>query len=205
MTRAGRPWLQACAGLGVAAVLVALVAAAWPGALARLEWQPGSAGSQPWRWWTAAWVHWSPLHLGMNLAGGALLALLGARAGLGARAVAAWALAWPLTHLGLLLQPQLLHYGGLSGLLHAGLAVVLVALWHSGPGRPRQVAVGLGLGLLVKLCSEAPWGAPVRPVPGWDFALAPLAHSTGAVAGLLAAGLLLRPPARLAHPPAGAP
>ena len=41
------------------------------------------------------------------------------RAGLG--------LARPLTQLGLLMRPDLLHYGGLSGVLHAGVAAA--ALW----------------------------------------------------------------------------
>jgi hypothetical protein len=137
----------------------------------------------------------------MNGVGAALLALLGHRAGLGGRAVLAWALAWPLTHGGLLAQPALLHYGGLSGVLHAGLGVVLVGLWRSGadsPGgeagrglsRPRAVALGLGLGLLCKLASEAAWVAPLHHEPGWDFAVAPLAHVTGSVAGWASAAAL---------------
>ena len=45
-----------------------------------------------------------------------------------ARCVAAWACAWPLTQLGLLVRPDLLHYGGLSGVLHAGAAIVALHL-----------------------------------------------------------------------------
>ena len=35
----------------------------------------------------------------------------------------AWLLSWPLTQWGLMLQPELLHYGGLSGVLHGGAAI----------------------------------------------------------------------------------
>jgi hypothetical protein len=45
----------------------------------------------------------------------------------------------------------------------------------------------LALGLLLKLGAEAPWVGATRAVPGWDFALAPGAHLSGAVAGLACA------------------
>ena len=38
-------------------------------------------------------------------------------------------------------------------------------------------------GLAAKLALEAPWGPPTRSVPGWDLAIAPLAHAAGALAG----------------------
>ncbi|MDQ2927527.1 MAG: hypothetical protein M3R22_05085, partial [Pseudomonadota bacterium] len=34
-----------------------------------LEWQPALAWREPWRAWSAAWVHYSALHLGANLVG----------------------------------------------------------------------------------------------------------------------------------------
>ena len=153
-----------------------------------LRWQPELGLNQPWRLISAAWVHLSPLHLAGNLLGTALVAALGTVAGGGRRAAIAWALAWPLTHLGLLLQPALVGYGGLSGLLHAGVAVAICQLVRGETGQRRLIGVGLALGLTTKLLLEAPWqGGPLRHLPGWDIAIAPLAHSSGALAGLLCA------------------
>ncbi|MBI3369691.1 MAG: hypothetical protein HY021_14955, partial [Burkholderiales bacterium] len=50
--------------------------APWIGA-DRLDWQPALVWREPWRWWTAAWVHWSGLHLAANLVGAALVSMLG--------------------------------------------------------------------------------------------------------------------------------
>lgn len=172
----------------VLAALLALGAlAAWALPPAALEWQPRRVLAEPWRALTAAWVHYSPRHLGANLLGAALLGALGWRAALPARAALAWALAWPLTQLGLLLRPELARYGGLSGVLHAGAAVAAVHLLRTGPGRARWVGTALLAGLLLKVASEAPFGPVLQIRPGWDIAIAPFAHLTGLVAGLLAA------------------
>jgi rhomboid family GlyGly-CTERM serine protease len=152
---------------------------------AAFDWQPALAAREPWRWWTAAWVHWSPLHLGANLAGTALVGALGVVAALPTRVTLAWATAWPLTHLGLLLQPTLAHYGGLSGVLHAGAAAAAVALLTLERGRRRVLGGMLAAGLVFKVLSEAPWAGPLIQPAGWDIAIAPLAHATGAAAGAL--------------------
>jgi hypothetical protein len=56
--------------------------------------------------------------------------------------------------------------------------------------------------MLVKLASEEPWGPPLRLGTGFDIATAPIAHATGAAAGLLCAALCLALwPARPAVPP----
>jgi rhomboid family GlyGly-CTERM serine protease len=175
------PWLSIC----VLAAGGALAARAVDPAL--LRWQPELAVAQPWRLLTAAWVHLSPLHLAANLAGTLLVAALGRVAGCRARAALAWALAWPLTHLGLLAQPALLRYGGLSGVLHAGVAVAAVQLLRGERGARRAIGAALAAGLLLKLLLEAPWLGPLRQVPGWDIAIAPLAHATGVTAGVLCA------------------
>ena len=44
-----------------------------------LDWQRSVVLSEPWRLWTAAWVHWSALHLLANLAGCLLVAASEAR------------------------------------------------------------------------------------------------------------------------------
>ena len=181
------PWLLLC-GVGLAGSL-GLALAGRP-LMAWLDWQPAAWPAQPWRLWTAAFVHWSPLHLTMNAAAAALLAWLGWRAQATRGDALAWALAWPCTHLGLLLQPELRHYGGLSGVLHAGVAILaLRLLGHAGAGRPRWVGGLLLAGLAAKLLLEAPWQLALRPLPEAGFAVAPLAHATGAVAGV--AGALL--------------
>jgi rhomboid family GlyGly-CTERM serine protease len=175
------------AGLCAAAALGALaVQAVDP---ARLNWQPDLALTQPWRAVTAALVHLSPLHLGANLAATAVVAVLGLAAGCRRRAALAWALAWPLTQLGLLAQPALSAYGGLSGVLHAAVAVVAWQLLRSGDRRHQAIGAALAVGLLVKLLLEAPWQGPLRQVPGWDIAIAPAAHASGALAGWLCAVL----------------
>lgn len=170
------PW----AALAALLALGALLAQSFP--TAGLDWQPRLAWAEPWRFWSAAFVHWSAQHLLANLAGCAVLALLGWAARLPARAALAWALAWPLTQAGLLLRPDLLHYGGLSGVLHGGVAVAVLELLRR-PGRERLIALAIALGLIVKLSLEQPLGPALRALPGWDILIAPVAHLSGAVSG----------------------
>lgn len=176
------------AWLGLSGLAGASALAAWLAAdPTALRWQPDLVWSQPWRLFSAAFVHLSALHLAANLLGTVLVAALGGAARCGRRATLAWALAWPLTHVGLLLQPALGWYGGLSGVLHAGVAVAGWQLLRGGPGAQRRIGVLLAGGLLLKLLLEAPWQGVLRQPPGWDIAIAPLAHSSGAIAGLLCA------------------
>ena len=195
-----RAWVVTAIALGAGSLMVAgLGLTGWGGAPldptalnSRLAWAP-SAAAEPWRWWTAAWVHLSGLHLAANLAGLALLAALGRAGRLSGDAALAWALAWPLTHLLLLLQPDLVAYGGLSGVLHAGVACAGVSLLApSGRVRGQRFVGWAVLGVLaLKILSEAPGsGAVVRSVPGWDVPVAPVAHACGALAGLLASAVV---------------
>jgi membrane associated rhomboid family serine protease len=73
LTTAERWWPALAGMLAVASVL------AWWSPATLIDWQPQLAGSQPWRAWTAAFVHWSGLHLAGNLAG---IAVVGAWASL---------------------------------------------------------------------------------------------------------------------------
>jgi rhomboid family GlyGly-CTERM serine protease len=178
-----RPW-WVVVGLLVAGSLLAFVAPAlW------LDWQPALAFTQPWRAFSAAWVHWSEQHLGANLLAAAVVAAYGHSAQVPRHQAWAWVAAWPLTHWGLLSKPELLHYGGLSGVLHAGVAIVCLHLLLTARGRRRWIGAGVALGLVVKLVSEKPWGPALQNSPEWDIAVAPVAHTTGALAGLLC-GLL---------------
>jgi hypothetical protein len=58
-------------------------------------------------------------------------------------------------------------------------------------GRTRALAAAIVAGLVIKLLLERPWGATLVRAADWDIAIAPLAHATGAAAGLLAAGAAL--------------
>lgn len=179
------PWLLLCA------LLALLCGLAWPLPRELLDWQPARAAAQPWRAVTAAFVHWTPLHLAANLAGCAVLALLGQRAALGRRETLAALAALPLTQLGLLLRPELQRYGGLSGALHGLAAIAALSLLSRG-GRERLVGAGIALGLAVKLALEQPLGPVLRATPGFDFPVAPFAHLSGALAGALAWALTMR-------------
>lgn len=155
------------------------------------DWQPGRAWDQPWRWWTAAFIHWSDRHLLTNLAGLLVVGALGWAARLSPAMTVAWALAWPLTQLGWLLRPALAHFGGLSGVLHAGVAVAVVGLLLDDQGWRRGLGAAIGVGLLAKVGFETPWGPVLRHPQGWDIAVAPWAHACGTVAGA-ACALLTR-------------
>ena len=161
------------------AQLATLLPAPW------LDWQPDRAWHNPWRAVSAAWVHWSDQHLGANLLAAAVVGAYGLSAQVPRQQAWAWAAAWPLTHAALAIRPELLHYGGLSGVLHAGVAIACLHLLVHGRGRRRWIGAGVALGLVVKLFSEKPWGAALQRSADWDIAVAPLAHATGALAGLL--------------------
>ncbi len=180
-----RAWLGLTALLIGGAVLALAVPAVW------IDWQPERALQQPWRAWSAAWVHWSDLHLGTNLLAAAVVGAFGWAAPVPRAQAWAWAAAWPLTHLGLWLKPELAHYGGLSGVLHGGVAIVCLWLLVHARGARRAIGAAIMLGLVVKLASESPWGPALQRSAEWDIAVAPLAHATGAVAGLLCGALAL--------------
>jgi rhomboid family GlyGly-CTERM serine protease len=181
LSRGAQAWLA------LSAVLAAAAALLWLAPRESLTWQPARALAEPWRAWSAAFVHWTPSHLGANLAGCAVVGAFGLAARVPPRATAAWLAAWPLTHVTLALQPALSAYGGLSGVLHAGVAIAAWHLLRHERGRRRTIGAAVMAGLAIKLALERPWAAPLQQVPGWDFALAPLAHTSGAVAGWVCA------------------
>jgi rhomboid family GlyGly-CTERM serine protease len=180
----GALWLSVAAALSAGALLAFRVAPQ------DLDWQPALVASEPWRAVTAAFVHYSALHLTANLVGAALVGALGRMAEVSLRTVVAWLVAIPLTQLGLLARADLLHYGGLSGVLHAGIACVSWQLIVDGRGARRTIGALTLAGVALKVLSESPWGPPIRHPAGWDIATAPFAHASGLIAGLLAAALL---------------
>ena len=177
--------------LGAAAAFFAATpdAPAFTAMSAAIDWQPALAWREPWRAWSAAWLHFSGLHLAANLAGAALVGALGWAASVPRRSALAWFVAWPLSQLGLLVRPDLIHYGGLSGVLHAGVAVAALYLIVRTRGPRRVTGIALLVALAAKVLSESPWGAPLRHPAGWDIAVAPFAHASGLLAGLVASAI----------------
>ena len=146
----GMAWVVLAALLCAGAVVVTAVSLAGgtvplasPFARA-LDWQPALGLRETWRLWTAAWVHWSLAHLAVNAAGAGVVAFVGWRARLSAAAALAWLIAWPLTQAFLAtvgaerLAVLMPHYGGLSGVLHAGAIVLGLSLaWPAEVSRRR--------------------------------------------------------------------
>jgi rhomboid family GlyGly-CTERM serine protease len=181
LRRPGAAWCAVALTLLVGSLLSFALHAA-----SLLEWQPSLAASQPWRWWSAAFVHYSTLHLVGNLTGLALTAAFGWVTRMPLRNALAWLASWPLTHLAFLWWvPDLLHYGGLSGVVHAGVAIVITQVLISGTRGQRLVVATVLAGLVAKIATETPWGPAVQRHEGWDIGIAPMAHVTGVVSGTL--------------------
>jgi rhomboid family GlyGly-CTERM serine protease len=175
--RAGPHWLAFSALLGLASIGAQTLP------VQMLEWQPVQAWAEPWRWWTAAFVHYSVHHLAANLGACAVVAAFGWAAQLPARWTWAWVGAWPLVHIALLDVPGLDRYGGLSGLLHAGVAIACIGLVWRERGARRAIGAAVFVGMLVKLLLERPWDGAVQRWPDWDIGVAPIAHVAGAAVG----------------------
>lgn len=148
------------------------------------EWWRGDWDYAP-NWWTAALVHRSPAHGLANLLALGALAVLGLALRLPNGQALALAVAWPASTLALLLFPQIERYAGLSGVLHAAVAVLVVHC--AGTPGMRSWAALLGAGLSFKLLVEQAWHRPLVFEPEWGFAVATGAHLGGALAGLLCA------------------
>ena len=162
-------WVMLAALLCVAAVLVTAISAEGGAAMAgaplanALDWQPALGLREPWRLWTCAWVHWSAAHLAVNAAGAVVVAFVGWRARLPAAAALAWFLAWPATQLTMAalgsdrIAAVMPHYGGLSGVLHAGAVVLGLSLaWPAVRTRVRPPATRAST-IEPSRITEGPW------------------------------------------------
>lgn len=186
----GRGWLIVCVVHAVASMLVwwqGETLAGW------LTWRADRWLQQPWTLWTSAWVHRSTPHLiGNQMAIGALAAVAWVfRPGL--RAVWAWVLAWPLVPWTQTMWPFVGYYVGLSGVIHAAVAVlVLDWMWNAPRGSMAWRWGGLlGLGLVAKLVLEQGWSKPVVWSEGLDMSVVHSAHLMGAIAGAGCVALLM--------------
>lgn len=154
--------------------------------------QPTAGWHQPvWAWWTTAWLHGSDRHLQHNLVGAGMVLLLGSTPDARASSALAWLMAWPLTHLLMLLQPDLTSYIGLSGALHAGLAVWCIhQITRTDTAGFKWTGWAVLAGTTVKIFMENPWQRQLIEPMGSDITVAPWAHLSGLVSGLLMAGLV---------------
>lgn len=180
--KGSRIWLLLCATHGVASMLL------WwarEGALDSLTWQAHSWLQQPWTLWTSAWVHRNTPHLIINqvalgmLTGIAWILLPTRMASL------AWLAAWPLLQLSLLWWPQIGHSAGLSGLLHAGAAIMAVELLlrRVQVDKARRWGLMLASGLGVKLLVAQAWLHPVIWDNSKEMSVVLAADLTGAAWG----------------------
>lgn len=184
--RGSRSWLALCALHGVASMVL------WwsqEAAVQALVWRSAEWHQAPWTLWTSAWVHLNTPHLvGNQLALGALTA-----AGWWLRptrvATLAWALSWPLMQMSLVMWPLIGYAVGLSGVLHAGVAVLAVHLLLGGPRALRPWGLLLAAGLLLKLWLEHGWSGPVVWDPGNQMSVVRAAHLSGAAWGALSGAL----------------
>lgn len=188
-----RWWLWLCVLHGMASMLVW-----WAGEPVAqvLTWRAGESWERPWTWWTTAWVHLHTPHLiGNQLVIGVLVAWAWWMRPDRALAVA-WGLAWPISTLLLNGWPQVGYCIGLSGVLHAGLAMMglfMVMEWGQRAHHPHQrwwgVLLWVGVGL--KLLMEQAWSSPVV----WDntanVSVVRAVHLTGALSGVLVGWLAM--------------
>jgi hypothetical protein len=201
----GMAWVVLASLLCAGAVLVTAISAEGGAPLASaplaraLDWQPALGLHDPWRLWTSAWVHWTGAHLLVNVAGAVVVAFVGWRARLPPVAALAWFLAWPATQClmaslgGDRLGALMPHYGGLSGVLHAGVVVLGLSLaWPVGraPARPPAPPSRMDAGFVATRASvlepsritEGPWAmtemgaATAQPASTLDQPVRPIAQ-----------------------------
>jgi membrane associated rhomboid family serine protease len=133
--------------------------------------------------WSTSLVHLSGAHLLANLLALAVLAVLGACLDAGRAATLALLVAWPLGTLALLGWPQVAGCSGMSGLLHAMVAVLWAHTALRGSAKPVSYVIFAVLAL--KLLSEHAWSQPIAFDPNWGFNVVYAAHLTGAASGAL--------------------
>jgi hypothetical protein len=183
MKRSGS-WLLLCALHAVASMLP------WwarEGMVDAFIWRADGWTTQPWTLWTSAWVHLNTPQLIVNqIALGALTAFAWVIRP-NWTCTLAWLLAWPLGQLSLLWWPQIGYAVGLSGVLHAGVAVLAVQLLRRCIPIPKAQRWGglLALVLLGKLLLERGWAYPVVWDGANDMSVVQAGHLSAAAWGLL--------------------
>lgn len=184
MKQASRSWLFLCALHAVGSMLLW-----WAGEsyYLPLVWHADSAWSTPWTWWSSAWVHLNTAHLIGNQIALGLLAGLAWIVRPSRRSTWLWLLCWPLLQLSLLVWPQIGYAVGLTGLLHAGAAILGVDLLLRRIRIPKARRWGglIVLALFMKLYLEHAWRQPVVWSVADDMAVVQALHLSGALWGAL--------------------
>jgi membrane associated rhomboid family serine protease len=182
-------WSGLCASLALLCIAVWLLPVDWQIAL---RWRADGWLTTPWTLWSASITHLSDPHLLANLVGLLCLAIIGEHLGANHHDALALLIAWPLTHLALLLWSQIQFYAGFSGLNYA-LAGIIIArsAIHFIVNRLISVIAFIFTSLLLaKLIWEAPWAQPLRMDASWGFTVVQAAHLSGAVCGFAALVLI---------------
>jgi len=181
-------WIPALVIVGASVLLQAI-----PGAVEALRYQADINAAQPWRLITGHWVHLGWMHLALNGAGIALLAILFAQELKPIDWIATVTLTPLAISLGFLLRnPQLQWYVGLSGVLHGLMLAGCILLWRT----EKRMAAMIAVVVIAKIAHEQWAGAESGTEKLISGTIVVDAHLYGALAGV-AWGLLRRiPPAR---------
>lgn len=174
----GHAWL-----IGALSATVLLLAFSGDAARFALRYQRSAIlNGEIWRLVTGHLVHGNGWHLGLNLAGTGLVALLFGRDYAPRQWLAILFASIAAIDSGFVFyEPQLEWYVGLSGVLHGAIAAGLVAWWHY---ENRGLTLSVALLLTLKLIWEQARGA--LPFSG-DMPVIVDAHLLGACGGLTAA------------------
>lgn len=162
-------------------VFAVLILQSLPGAVEALRYQADAIGSQPWRLVTGHWVHLGWMHLLLNGAGIALLAVLFSQE-LKPLDWIITATIMPLVISGgfLVLNPELQWYVGLSGVLHGLMMTGCLLLWRT----QKNLAAVIAVVVIAKLAHEQWAGAESGTEQLISGNVVVDAHLYGAVAGL---------------------
>jgi rhomboid family GlyGly-CTERM serine protease len=184
--------MRSPANISLALVALAVMAAELflPGGA--LEYRRELLAAEPWRLFTAHFVHLTFLHAALNAVALLLIGRLFADrlrpdelfSLLGIAPVLISVLFW-------LLMPKLEWYRGLSGVLHALFFAGCVVWIATTTGRARWLPAAALVGGAIKVLVEQPWDSSFPMHQALRIAVVPQAHLLGAIVGT-AAGLLLR-------------
>lgn len=174
------------------AILIAVsILQAIPGTIEVLRYQADVIGSQPWRLVTGHWVHLGWVHLLLNAAGIALLAVLFSQE----LKPLDWIVAVCLMPLAisagfLILNPELQWYVGLSGTLHGLMLTGCLLLWRT----QKRMAIVIAIVVVAKLAYEQWAGAEKGTEQMINGSVIVDAHLYGAASGVVwgIASLVLR-------------
>ena len=142
----------------------------------------------PWRWFSAHFVHADPGHLAWNVVATVILAVLLAQQGF--RRLLPMTLACILAvNIGLVMDGNLARYCGFSGVLNGWFAVLLLTMWRN--KERRYLAAAIGTGAIAKIGWELLTHAALFTDHSWSTV--PVAHAAGALGGIAWVFLVCKP------------